>query len=164
MILRGCLGACRINHLLRSLDFEDGEVLACEVAKIIKQSFEQLLGAACDPVQFGLARLPVPEGGLGLRNPEHSHAAAYLASAVTFAARSTEALPHSFWETLRGVWNVVSSKYHLESTLTEEVIEAMSSPPAPATATKIWGQQRWWQQQVDTEMEAVGVKRSPAVD
>ena len=48
LLLRSCLGACRINHLLRVLDFDDGKVLAAGAAKLIRGTFEDVMGGSCE--------------------------------------------------------------------------------------------------------------------
>ena len=56
-----------------------------------------------DASHFNLACLPSFSGGLGLRDPERVHEAAFLSSVFTYAAGS-EDTPQCFWADVTEAW------------------------------------------------------------
>ena len=92
LILRASFGACRINHLLRALPFAVGRALSVDTGRLFKLVFVDCVGNGCDPSHFDFACLPPFSGGLGLRDPERVHEAAFLAFVFTYSA-GTEHTP-----------------------------------------------------------------------
>ena len=81
-ILRSCLSACKVNHLLRALPYEHGNSLAASTKLKLVDSLTSLVGAPVSFSQWGLAALPVRLGGLGLHDPLTVHPGARISSIV----------------------------------------------------------------------------------
>ena len=103
LLLRACFGACRINHLLRSLPFEHGSLLAEKTAVIVRDTLGGILGSQLPDLLYELAYLPVRRGGLGIRNPRLVHGPVFLASNFVFGS-AKEQPPERFWVELRDAW------------------------------------------------------------
>ena len=69
LLLRACFGACRINHLLRSLPFQHARLLAEKSSVFVRNALDEILGSPLPHICFLLACLPVRKGGLGIRDP-----------------------------------------------------------------------------------------------
>ena len=103
LILRASFGACRINHLLRALPFVVGKALSVDMDRLFRSAFVDCVGEGSDASHFNLACLPSFSGGLGLRDPERVHEAAFLSSVFTYAAGS-EDIPQCFWADVTEAW------------------------------------------------------------
>ena len=112
LLLRACFGACRVNHHLRSLDFQHGKVLAQNSSALFREMLNDLLGSPCTDVQFKHACLPGRRGGLGLRNPNVVHGPAYLAAQFSFA-QTSEDLPAVYWSDLAAAWCEIQESFQL---------------------------------------------------
>ena len=69
LLLRACFGACRINHLLRSLPFQHARLLAEKSSVFVRNALDEILGSPLPDICFLLACLPVRKGGLGIHDP-----------------------------------------------------------------------------------------------
>lgn len=67
LLLRHCLGACRVGYLMRTLRFEYAQDLAVRSAAMVVRSLRAVI--QWSPSQLFLASCPTREGGLGLRDP-----------------------------------------------------------------------------------------------
>ena len=110
LILRACFGACRVTHLLRSLDFSDGAFLAAQSSIPFRRALDDLLQGTTTDEQYTLACLASRRGGLGLENPTWTHGPAFLAACFTYAA-SADTLSSSFWNELFVAWAAVRSSF-----------------------------------------------------
>ena len=79
-LLRSCLSACRVTHLLRALSFDSGASLADQARRVIKDALNGVVGAPLSEQQWALASLPTRLGGLGVLDPSSVQAAAHLSS------------------------------------------------------------------------------------
>ena len=86
LILRACLGACRVNFLFRSLDYTHGEQLALRTSELVQTAKSEILGTPLDDLQFALACLRSHKGGLGLQDPRFTHAPVFLAAVFNYAS------------------------------------------------------------------------------
>ena len=150
LILRACFGACRVNHLLRSLDFLDGSRLAANAAVPFRKALEDLLHKMTSDEQFTLACMASRRGGLGLKNPTWVHGPVFLASCFTYAA-SADSLTASFWVELTSAWNAIRSAFNLHTNFLADFKPLTGFEPDDIT--KHWKQQRWWQAHIDSAVE-----------
>ena len=150
LLLRACFGACRINHLLRSLPFESGRSLSEKTAIIVRDTLGKILGSALPDLNYELACLTVRRGGLGIRNPRLVFGPAFLASNLAFGSAQEE-LPEQFWRELLGAWRVIQPDLHLNAASLAN-IEALDSVE-PEDIDAAWLKQNWWQAQVNTQLE-----------
>jgi hypothetical protein len=81
-ILRACMSACKVTHLLRALPFDLGEDLARVTQFKLREAFGHVLGTPVSMQQWALACLPIKAGGLGFIDPERVVAPAHVASFV----------------------------------------------------------------------------------
>ena len=108
LILRACFGACRVNHLLRVLDFKDGSRLAVATSAPFRRALEDLLQSTTTDEQFTMACMASRRGGLGLKNPTWTHGPAFPASSFKYAA-SSDSISAKFWEEVSVAWIAVRS-------------------------------------------------------
>ena len=90
-LLRVCLGACRGIFLLRLLPFEFGQSIAAELSKGLRDSLSNIVGQQLDDEHWALASFCLKSGGLGIQDPVHVHAGAYVAARLSAVARSASA-------------------------------------------------------------------------
>ena len=83
-LLRKCLDACKVNHLLRTTDcyHSDSAVYDCDSAVV--EGFEDLLGTGLSGPQRVQLGLPLRAGGCGVRCPLSVRPAARIAALATF--------------------------------------------------------------------------------
>ena len=62
LLLRACFGACRINHLLRSLPFKHAKSLAEKSSVVVRNLLDDILVSPLPDICFLLACLPVRNG------------------------------------------------------------------------------------------------------
>jgi hypothetical protein len=89
-LLRSCLSACKVNHLLRALPFEQGVSLSAEAKAKLIEALSGLAGSQISFQSWSVASLPVRLGGLGLQDPESIHAAARISSFVSSSAAASK--------------------------------------------------------------------------
>ena len=150
LLLRACFGACRVNHLLRTLDFLHGSRLANDAAVPFRKALDDLLRTATSDEQFTLACMASRRGGLGLKNPTWVHGPAFLASCFTYAA-SADSISHTFWADVSSAWNVVRSAFNLPINFLADFQPLLGFEPRDVS--KHWKQQRWWQAHIDSAIE-----------
>jgi hypothetical protein len=81
-LLRHCLGAQKINHLLRVLWSEDVTMFAEETAHDIRLTLNTVLGSCLPDSAWLQSSLPIRHGGLGLQNPIITYPAAFVSSSL----------------------------------------------------------------------------------
>ena len=150
LLLRACFGACRVNHLLRTLDFLHGSRLANDAAVPFRKALDDLLRTATSDEQFTLACMASRRGGLGLKNPTWVHGPAFLASCFTYAA-SADSISHTFWADVSSAWNAVRSAFNLPINFLADFQPLLGFEPRDVS--KHWKQQRWWQAHIDSAIE-----------
>lgn len=95
-LLRSCLSACKVTHLLRALPFEQGVSLSSSSKEKTVEAFGALVGAEISLQSWSLACIPVRLGGLGLQDPQRIHPAARISSFVSASAAALQyALPQA---------------------------------------------------------------------
>ena len=68
-ILRSCLDACKVNHLMRAVRHDGAEEECHSLSAAIKHTAERVVGTTLDPRAWEHATLPISAGGLGVRYP-----------------------------------------------------------------------------------------------
>ena len=97
-LLRHCLDACRVTHLMRS----NCRAAALRSAELLSQALWEavadVVGCGLNRVAWEQATLPISKGGLGIRDPEQSWAEARLAATIGFHGRASAfvGLPEEF--------------------------------------------------------------------
>ena len=84
-LLRHCLGACKVNHLLRCLPTTTVIDFASQVGDGLYSTMEALIGSALSDQHRQQCCLPVRNGGVGLTDPASIAPFAYIASALGVA-------------------------------------------------------------------------------
>ena len=158
LILRACFGACRINHLLRSLDFAKGFHLASKVSVSFRRALEEILGSAISDDQYALACMASSSGGLGLQDPLNVHGPAFLASCFNYAA-SAERVPPNFWLELGEAWNTLRVRCGLRVNFLADFNPLEASDVSDIDSK--WSLQRWWQAQFAQSLELGWRSRVP---
>jgi len=148
-ILRACLSACRVMHLLRSLPFAHAEQLAKETQAKLHDAFGHILGTPASVQQWALATLPVRMGGLGLLDPcrivAPAHVSSFVASSVATSENGLTPCPISH-EFMKALAHLDASSPVLSSTLRScvtigQVLDPMlSSHPS----FESWSDQHVW--------------------
>ena len=84
-ILRSCLGAAKVIHLLRTADFDECTTFATQVRDLLKSAWGTVIGSQLLEANWSLAPLPVKLGGIGATEPVviqlQTAVAAFLSSA-----------------------------------------------------------------------------------
>ena len=63
-ILRSCLDACKVNHMMRAARHDGAEAECHRLSAAIKHTTERVVGATLDPRAWEQATLPISAGGL----------------------------------------------------------------------------------------------------
>ena len=139
LLLRACFGACRVNHLLRSLPFQHGKSLAEKASAIVRSTLEAIVGSPLPDICFMLACLPSRKGGLGLQDPALVFG---LASNFGFAC-CHGGLPDKFWRELTDAWSIVREKLHLNATTLAslEVLDSVETDDVDPAFAQVVAQQ-----------------------
>jgi len=69
LLLRACLGVCKVNFLLRVLPYSLSHGWAPQVRACLKKAVDSIVGLPLSEVQWQQASLPCNSGGLGIRDP-----------------------------------------------------------------------------------------------
>ena len=91
-LLRYCMDGCRLNYLLRATQATHVQREVGVASKLLRTTLGDILGAQLTDLQWGQARLPQREGGLGIKSPEDIHLPARLASVADFLQRGRDVL------------------------------------------------------------------------
>ena len=81
-LLRYCLGAQKVNHLLRVLWSDRASQFAADTTASIRRTLDAILGRSLPETAWLQCCLPIREGGLGVQSPAMIHPSAFLASAL----------------------------------------------------------------------------------
>ena len=104
VLLRACLGVCKIGYLLRCLPPSQTASLSKAVSFGMRGVLQTLLKCPVNDLQWKQAVLPVVYGGLGLHDSEATGVFAFLASIIAFYIDGTDhdvtslARHPAFWE------------------------------------------------------------------
>ena len=96
LLLRHCLGACRVGYLMRALRFDHARSLAERAAALIVRSIQAIAKWSCSPAQLLLASCPTRAGGLGIRDPTLELPGAAIGSVLSYLIQEMDAPVASF--------------------------------------------------------------------
>ena len=83
-LLRYCLDACRVNHLMRSTPHSIGAGNAAKLSTALSVAVGDLVGCGVPGHAWDQATLPIADGGLGVRDPSSCWVEARLAALIGF--------------------------------------------------------------------------------
>jgi hypothetical protein len=159
LLLRECLGPCKVNHLLRSLEFSHGLRLARETTTIVRGALDEILGSPCSDLQFQLACSNVRQGGMGLRSPMLTHIPAMLSSIFSFAQYQGY-LPQPLSDNMQPALQVMQQ----QCTVPPEVLTLPRDADVPlASLDPSWSRQLWWQNIVNAAARRVWGNSRPSL-
>jgi hypothetical protein len=153
-LLRYCLGAQKVNHLLRVLWSEHMSAFVTGTAGSIRRALETILGRSLPDAAWLQSCLPIRHGGLGIQNPSLTHSAAFLASALAeysgaFSPTGEEAPACAeFWD----VVETISSQLSGDSTLVQWRVEHILPPRRQILDAK-QHEQRFWSDKINLQLK-----------
>ena len=127
LILRSCLGACKVTYLLRVVNLQHGRFLAGAISSLLRGAWSDLCGAPVNPASWALATLPIRLGGLGVLDPAEFVDFAALTSFLSAALSSSTSgvslpnLPGELFDSLLSAREAAPSLARL-------LLDALSSP------------------------------------
>ena len=144
-LLRYCLGAQKVNHLLRVMWSERASTFVTATAVGIRRALEGILGRSLPDAAWLQSCLPIRHGGLGIQNPALTHSAAFLASALAeysgaFSTTWEETSPCAeFWD----VVDSLSNQLVEDTTLAQWQVEHILPPREHILEAKFHEQRVW---------------------
>jgi hypothetical protein len=104
-LLRHCLDACKVNHLLRVTDPYQGTNHAANADEIILSAFEDIVGCALSQSQRAQATMPFAAGGCGLKSPSVVRPAARISALLAYMGAGCHAVAvPTYAHTLPASW------------------------------------------------------------
>jgi hypothetical protein len=149
-LVRYCLDACKVNHLMRSTNLDHGAKACQDLCDALKTAVCDIVGCGITANAWEQATLPIRFGGLGIRDPAHDRAAARLAALANYHTRaSMVGLPVEYWRALApdthraltDIQTVVGPQHDVSSRWASDASLILSADK-PSTS------QRWWAEQV----------------
>ena len=83
-LLRHCLDACKVNHLMRAVSCEAGTEAIKVLSDALKTAVLDLVGCGLTTGAWEQATLPISKGGLGIRDPVKVWPEARLSAMANF--------------------------------------------------------------------------------
>ena len=150
-LLRHCLDACKVNHLLRASDCYVVDDVVKQVSDAILSAFEDIIGCSLTPEQRAQAALPLSVGGCGLRCPLAVRPAARLSALATFYSDTAQLV--GVPDYARTVQCALTTDPLTEVAATmgpnfDPITRWQGNPGLLATADSTHRQQRWWSEQL----------------
>ena len=108
-ILRYCLGAQKINHLLRVLWNPIATTFAEDTEHDLRFTLDCTLGSCLPYAAWKQCCLPIRLGGFGVQNPTLTHSAAYFASALAEYAGAKAPPSDTLWAAARDLCGRIES-------------------------------------------------------
>ena len=147
LILRSCLGACKLSYASRTIPFAllDSMLSAC--SHIIRESLCSLLGKSLDDLAWLQSCLPLAKGGMGIQDPFTVGSVAFLSGSLCFALsahtvgwdRST-ALPIGFLDACVRVQSLLGGQSEV---LSRWMASGAIGLLAPSEAAELSSQHTW---------------------
>jgi hypothetical protein len=153
-LLRYCLGAQKVNHLLRVLWSPHTCAFVSRTAGNIRRALEGILGRSLPDAAWLQSCLPIRHGGLGIQNPSLTHSAAFLASALAeysgaYSPVGEEASPcKEFWDVVDSISNQLPENSTLAQWRVEHIL-----PPAERIVEDKHFEQRFWSEKVHLQLK-----------
>ena len=89
-LLRHCLDACKLAHLMRATPLGVGADCCQELSDHLRQAVMDIVGGDLTGQAWDQAILPIREGGLGIRDPVVNRPVSRLAALVGFQQLATQ--------------------------------------------------------------------------
>ena len=104
-LLRFCLDACKVTHLLRVTDTYGGTNQSAEADDVILSAFEDIVGCALTGTQRQQATMPFSAGGCGLKSPSKTRPAARISALLAYLGSGCHSVgvPQYAW-TIPSAW------------------------------------------------------------
>ena len=96
-LMRYCLDACRVNHLMRGAPRASAGEYPDILSNNMYVACADLIGCAVPPAAWDQARLPISMGGLGIRDPTQCWAEARIAALANFHAKAIRSQRYRRW-------------------------------------------------------------------
>ena len=146
-LLRFCLDACRVTHLMRSTPRDAAGPHLGALGTALRVAVADLVGCGLSGLAWEQATLPISAGGLGVTDPEAAWPEARLASLVGFhlKAQDTVGVPREVAHTM-----AVDTKAVLEAiSLTlgpnhDPLARWFEEPARILSADTSFASQHWW--------------------
>ena len=144
-LLRYCLDACRVTHLLRSMDTTAFGAEVIRASEAVRNALNDAMGAGLDGDKWSQASLPLSKGGLGLKDPVLVQMAARMSAIANFwenagnvgVPDAMKVVPQDFSRVVTGLRNRLG--LHMEP------LSTWSGGVPPPSFSKDHCSQRWWQ-------------------
>ena len=150
-LLRHCLDACRVTHLMRSkcraAVAQSSELLS----RALREAVADIVGCGLTQGAWEQATLPISKGGLGVRDLEQCWAEARRAATIGFHGKATTfiGLPQEISALpLADTPHVLAKMASLLGPNHDPLGRWLASPPALVTADVSYAKQAWWAGQV----------------
>jgi hypothetical protein len=163
-LLRYCLGAQKVNHLLRVLHSSNSKTFAEETEEDLRFTLDCVLGTCLPDAAWRQSCLPIRMGGLGIQNPSVTQHAAYFSSALAeysgaFSPDGETATP------LDSLWFAAGELYGQTESPELSQWLAQHALPAPAQVNKDQlFSQHYWAEKVHLQMQKNLVADAPLRD
>ena len=86
-LLRHCLDACKVNHLMRSTLLSTGPDAMNKLTAALQTAVSDIIGSGVTVGAWEQATLPIRHGGLGIKDPTHLRPLARTAALANFHSR-----------------------------------------------------------------------------
>ena len=85
VLLRHCLDACKVMHLLRSTPIGSGASAVASLSDALRQALADLVNVGMSDEAYAQATLPASLGGAGIKDPAFERGPARMAAICGFA-------------------------------------------------------------------------------
>jgi hypothetical protein len=148
LLLKHCLDACRLQHLMRSSPFHQAQPYVQQATTLIRHAFDALVGTTCPDQQWHQACLPTRMGGFGLKSPTLIHPSARLSALLSFHRSSTRSVgvPSALYCLAISDMGSVIGQLQNYLGLSFEPLGLWSNPGPPGAilASPPYSTQKWW--------------------
>ena len=151
-LLRFCLDACRVVHLLRSTELEEAGQAPARLRAKLQEATQDLLGTGLSEDAWDQVCLPIRLGGLGISDPYVVQPAARLAALATLELNGTRAVgvPASVLAHPSPDLQLKLQRLQAQLGPNMEPLATWVQDPQPlVSATQQHTTQKWWAEQVD---------------
>lgn len=150
-LLRHCLDACRVTHLMRSKCREAAANSVPQLAHALREAVADIVGCGLTHGAWEQATIPISKGGLGVRDPEQCWAEARVAAIIGFHAKATSlvGLPPAIAAFPIPDTPEVLAKLSLTLGPNHDPVSRWApAPSSVVTADLSYAKQAWWAEQV----------------
>ena len=151
-LLRYCLDACRVVHLLRSTELEEAGQSPAMLRAKLQEVVQDLLGTGISEDAWEQVCLPIRLGGLGISDPFVLQPAARLAALVNLGLNGAKAVGVPANVLAHPAPDLHATLGRLQAQLgpnMEPLARWVTEPNPLASATSQHATQKWWAEQVD---------------